>query len=185
MIAPTKTALCSECGEPVELTADGQTRCGLCGAFVGPEDDLWLDEPDDDAAKKAAAVERMGRELDEINAKRKKFNLLSFALAIPGFVLSIGSQIASRIIKDNPLDDSLVVLAALLLVSLVGVCLLVAGFGCYAVYKGRHPAWGLLGLLSWIGLIVLACIPDHNKKRIEELTETLERMGNPLAASLR
>ena len=54
--------------------------------------------------------------------------------------------------------------------ALLGVLLVLGGavsfvWGCwsYAVGKGYHGAWGFLGLLSIIGLIILACFPDKHK----------------------
>ena len=174
---------CPGCGEETEVPVGEVVRCGLCGADVeSPDDDLWDDDVwEDDPAgappgrDRAAAAARVGREMDEIHARRKKYNLLSFALFLPGFALSIGGQIALRT-QDGP-DADLVLLSAALAAAGLGVLLLIAGFGCYAIYKGRNPAWGLLGLLSWIGLIVLAALPDENKKRLIVLTETLDRLG--------
>ena len=55
---------------------------------------------------------------------------------------------------------------------LIGVFLLIIGlgffiWGCmsYSKGKGHHPAWGLLGLLSIIGLIVLVLSPDKHKNK--------------------
>jgi len=55
---------------------------------------------------------------------------------------------------------------------LIGVFLLLIGlgffiWGCmsYSKGKGHHPAWGLLGLLSIIGLIVLVLFPDKHKNK--------------------
>jgi len=45
-------------------------------------------------------------------------------------------------------------------VLLVGTVLLIFGLAFYAKAKGRHPAWGLMGLLSLIGIIVLGCLKD-------------------------
>jgi hypothetical protein len=45
-------------------------------------------------------------------------------------------------------------------VVLLGTVLLFVGLAYYAMAKGRSPAWCLLALLSLIGLIVLACLPD-------------------------
>jgi hypothetical protein len=45
----------------------------------------------------------------------------------------------------------------------LGTCLLIAGLSCYARAKGRSGLWGAMGLLSIIGLIVLACLEDRNK----------------------
>jgi uncharacterized membrane protein len=55
---------------------------------------------------------------------------------------------------------------------LIGFFLLLIGlgffiWGCmsYSKGKGHHPAWGLLGLLSIIGLIVLVLFPDKYKNK--------------------
>jgi riboflavin transporter FmnP len=49
------------------------------------------------------------------------------------------------------------------LVALVAVELFIVGCCYYAKSKGYHGAWGLLGLLSVIGLIVLVCMRDKHK----------------------
>ncbi|MGO9115406.1 MAG: SHD1 domain-containing protein [Thermoguttaceae bacterium] len=46
------------------------------------------------------------------------------------------------------------------LVFIVGTFLFVAGLAFYAKAKRRHPAWCLMGFLSLLGLIILACLPD-------------------------
>lgn len=64
-------------------------------------------------------------------------------------------QIARAFIfGDSPLGELLGVGGAILF--LVGCC-------CYAKAKGHHAAWGLLGLLSILGLIILICFRDRNK----------------------
>lgn len=54
--------------------------------------------------------------------------------------------------------------------ALLGLFLAIGGlvifiWGCvnYAQGKGQHPAWGLLGLLSIIGLLILVLMPDRHK----------------------
>ena len=37
------------------------------------------------------------------------------------------------------------------------------GLCCYAKGKGYHGAWGLLGVFTLIGLIILVCFPDRHK----------------------
>ena len=37
------------------------------------------------------------------------------------------------------------------------------GLCCYAKGKGYHGAWGLLGVFTLIGLIILGCFPDRHK----------------------
>jgi len=61
------------------------------------------------------------------------------------------------------------------LVMLVGTVLLIIGLAYYARAKGRHPAWCLMGFLSVIGLIVLACLKDYGKGATES---GLEEDGN-------
>ena len=50
-----------------------------------------------------------------------------------------------------------------LLVLFVGLGLFIWGCMSYSKGKGYHPAWGFLGLLSIIGLIVLVLFPDKHK----------------------
>ena len=37
------------------------------------------------------------------------------------------------------------------------------GCCCYAKGKGYHGAWGILGILSVLGLFILVCFPDKHK----------------------
>jgi hypothetical protein len=46
-----------------------------------------------------------------------------------------------------------------------GVVVFVYGCSLYAKAKGQHWAWGLLGVLSLIGLIILYFLPDKNKQK--------------------
>jgi hypothetical protein len=91
-------------------------------------------------------------------------NRKSLALGVPGIVLQIlgnvmyrpGGSIAGTgrpAAAGNPVW---------LLVMLAGTVLLIAGLAFYAKAKGRSPAWGFMGLLSIIGLIVLACLKDRS-----------------------
>lgn len=62
---------------------------------------------------------------------------------VPGLLLQIGGNVAGYPI-----------------LSLLGSILLLVGLAFYAKGKGRHPAWCLLGFLSIIGIIILACLKD-------------------------
>ena len=89
-------------------------------------------------------------------------NRKSLALGIPGIILQILGNIMYRQGgatggPGRPAPDANPIW---LLVALVGTGLLIAGLAFYAKAKGRSPAWGLMGLLSIIGLIVLACLKD-------------------------
>lgn len=79
----------------------------------------------------------------------KRYNNLSFAWAIPGlFVQSTAFFVGSGM-------DTLWFL--------VGIGFLTVGLSYYAKAKGRSPAWCLMGFLSIIGLVVLACLRDLKK----------------------
>ncbi len=56
------------------------------------------------------------------------------------------------------------------LLSVLGLVLLLGGIGtfcwgciCYARGKGRSGAWGVLGVTSLLGLIILVLLPDANR----------------------
>ena len=56
------------------------------------------------------------------------------------------------------------------LIHVVGIIFFFYGLYNYAKGKGHHGAWGLLGFLSIIGLIILVCFPDrHNCRNISKL----------------
>jgi hypothetical protein len=84
-----------------------------------------------------------------------RYNNISLALGIPGLIL----QIAANVIRVSSENQYLAVLAWV-----AGTALLVGGFVMYAKSKGRSPAWGLMGFLSIIGLIVLAMLEDRTLK---------------------
>lgn len=49
------------------------------------------------------------------------------------------------------------------LMLLVGIVFFIVGCCCYAKAKGRATAWGLLGLFSIIGLLILVGMEDKFK----------------------
>lgn len=93
-------------------------------------------------------------------------NRKSLMIGVPGIAMQIGGRVMMvmsepstdpRVKQDTSLELPGLGLA------LVGTVLLIIGLGLYAKSKGHHGAWGLMGLLSIIGLIVLACLPDRLK----------------------
>jgi hypothetical protein len=76
-----------------------------------------------------------------------------------GVGLGMGLQIASRAL--TPQGGGLAPLAIVLVVG--GIILFIWGCMSYAKGKGYNGAWGLLGLLSIIGLIILVLMPDKHK----------------------
>ncbi len=87
-----------------------------------------------------------------------RLNRISLLWGGPGLAIQILAYLAVR-----ATTDPLLALLALLSV-LGGTALLLIGLGYYAKAKGHSAAWGLFGLLSVIGLIVLACLPDKLKR---------------------
>ncbi len=79
----------------------------------------------------------------------KKYNNISLAVGIPGLII----QILGTFIQISALSIA---------VSLVGSIIFIIGLSFYAKAKARHPAWGLLGVLSIVGMIVLALVPDKS-----------------------
>lgn len=96
---------------------------------------------------------------EEIRRKISRLNLLSFALAVPGMGLQfVGPQMLLSG-QHGPEVAGLV-----LLVRLLGIPLIIGGFVCYALMKGKSGVYGLLGLLSCLGLMILHFLPKscHN-----------------------
>lgn len=83
----------------------------------------------------------------------KRYSNISLAIGAPGLLLQ-------SFAASYTWPPSLVLTGNLLL--LAGTALLLAGLAFYAKAKGRHPAWGLFGLLSIVGVIVLGILPDRS-----------------------
>lgn len=98
-------------------------------------------------------------------------NRKSFFFGVPGIVLQLGGRLGLSMVGSKqgaqsfPManDERALVEIAATVGLVLGTCLLIAGLSCYARAKGRSGWWGLMGLLSIIGLIVLACLEDRNK----------------------
>ena len=73
----------------------------------------------------------------------KEYNKKSLWYGIPGLLVQ------SAFFFVNPF------------ISLLGTVAVVIGFGYYAKSKGYSKAFGLLGLLSWAGIIILALLKDN------------------------
>lgn len=88
----------------------------------------------------------------------KRLNRISLAWGVPGLLV----QIAGVILRDTAATVGSLVLGWTVL--LIGAAMLIVGLAYYAKAKGYHPAWGLLGLLSLIGFIVLGVMPDRQRR---------------------
>lgn len=82
----------------------------------------------------------------EVEQRIKKLNNQSFFFGIPGLIVqAVGFNVVGGVIG--------------LVVGLTGTALLIYGLSFYARSRGQHPALAALGLLSLLGLIVLALLP--------------------------
>lgn len=84
-----------------------------------------------------------------------QYNRISLFWGVPGLAL----QVAGVVVGNN--SDTFVVVAAGAATALLGTLLLTVGLCYYSKAKGRHPAWGVVGLMSFAGLLVLAILKDH------------------------
>ena len=93
-----------------------------------------------------------------------RINRISLTWGISGLIIQWSYSMLNFLIS-SPLLDSL---KWPLLI--VGTVMLFIGLAYYAKAKGRNPAWGLFGLLSIIGLIILYFLPDKLKSNDAVIT---------------
>lgn len=132
---------CPFCAEEIQASA---LRCRFCQTDLA-------------SPPRAGLPGSAGSHVDAevIRADIKSKNLLSFVFGVPGLVLQgVGSSMAR-----SGVDAGLG-----LLLQLAGGCLLIIGLGFYARMKGRNGAWGILGLLSCLGILILAFIGKGCRK---------------------
>jgi hypothetical protein len=91
----------------------------------------------------------------------QKYNRISLALGIPGLLLQIASQFIVNLYKNPAAQMQSEILPIIATAGLmVGTVLLIIGLCYYAKAKGYSAVYGFLGLLSCIGLIILALMKD-------------------------
>ena len=90
-------------------------------------------------------------------------NQKSLIYGITGLVLQVGGLFVAPVANEiDPATGPLFTMTAML----AGIALLIVGLGYYASAKGHSWVWGLVGMLSIIGLLILAALPDRNLVRI-------------------
>ena len=80
-----------------------------------------------------------------------------------GVGLGILIQICGRVLAGQEGDPAAMPFLGLA-VLIVGLCVFIWGCMSYARAKGHHPAWGMFGLMSLIGLLVLYFLKDRHKE---------------------
>lgn len=85
-------------------------------------------------------------------------NRKSLMFGVPGIALQIAG-----VIVQNARTNNLVNAFGGTAILIAGTALLVWGLGLYAKAKGHSRWFGLFGLLSCVGLIILAALPDRLK----------------------
>lgn len=84
-----------------------------------------------------------------------RLNRTSLLFGIPGVLIQIAAPVFSYFVLpgNSSFPETM---------AGVGTILLLIGLGYYAKAKGRSAWWCLLGFLSIIGLIILACLEDRS-----------------------
>ena len=77
-----------------------------------------------------------------------------------GVGLGIIIQIIANVVSAG--GEGNIIIGGLL--GFVGTVFFIYGCVSYAKGKGHHGAWGILGLFSIIGLIILVLFPDRHKE---------------------
>ena len=97
-----------------------------------------------------------------------KYNRMSFFFGIPGLLLQIACVFLSNVFTTQASAGtvpSVFLMAAFGFFEIVGGVLLIVGLCFYAKAKGYSAALGMLGLLSCLGLLIIALLPDKTKDR--------------------
>ncbi|MEO8426347.1 MAG: hypothetical protein ABI651_04460 [Verrucomicrobiota bacterium] len=93
----------------------------------------------------------------------------SLAIGIPGIVLQLVFYVSiPSLISNDPGLSSIAtqwVAIASVVAPAAGTVLFIIGLCYYAKAKGYNGSLGFLGMLSCVGLLIIALLPDRTKKR--------------------
>jgi hypothetical protein len=146
---PSNRSRCDICG--TSLTADqvvaisGKNVCAKC------KPDLMMDLKSGLRGSRHVDPKRA----EEIRQRIKKYNILSFAFALPGLFLQFGGPVFLSAAGHG----GHAALGVLVLLRLVGAPLIIIGLVFFSLMKGRSGLYGLVGLLSCLGLFILYLLP--------------------------
>jgi|GEM_PF-2316148 len=163
--------------EETSETADTDTKqnkiCPLCGRAI-PESSIHCeycvggmlgDEVEAGQIDLRPSANSLQQELQSLVKDRRKNNILGFVFGLLGLLCFP----AGPFFKPNNLRSIVFFIVA-------GLIFLSVGLYYAAKFKKRHPAWGLLGFTSLVGLIVLLVMKDKNSERIVEIKAELRTM---------
>jgi hypothetical protein len=89
-----------------------------------------------------------------------RYNHLSLLIGVPAIILQF-LALYLKIYKHSPAGQPIAIVATIMLT---------IGLTLYAKSIGRNPAWGLVGLLSIFGLLILASLKDYAPNSDEKMT---------------
>jgi hypothetical protein len=99
----------------------------------------------------------------------RRYNRLCLLWGVPGLALEmLGTVLTWR----GPVDDFRSWIVGSIL-TWAGIGLLIVGLSYYARAKGRHPAWGLLGLLSLFGILLAFGLRNHYWRELDRMRRGL------------
>ena len=105
-----------------------------------------------------------------------KYNHKSLAFGIPGILLQMIwiALVIALALKNGSHNKALPEWVATLFgfSIFLGTILWIVGLCYYAMAKGHNAIFGLLGIFSWIGLLILFVLPDKAKGQEHNATYT-------------
>jgi hypothetical protein len=96
-----------------------------------------------------------------------RYNRISLVWGGLGALLQLVGGTALQILLSGKQKPDIEIMFVVWTVLSVGTVFLMIGIAYYAMAKGRHPLWCIMGLFSVCGLLVLACLPDSFERGLE------------------